>query len=668
MIKLKNILQSKYIYLLLFLIVIISIIRINKEEIIYKNNIEGVVKNVVKLSDRVDIYINDVIAYSYSDIDVKVGSLIRISGEYKIPSKNTSFNLFNYQNYLRGNGIKYKIAIKEYNIINNKENIFYKIKNKIINLINKNNNKKYLNAFILGDKTNIDEEVKTSFTNNGISHLFSISGMHVSLLSGIILLIFNKIKKQDINYLIVFILLLFYSFLVNNTPSILRSVYFFLLCFINKKTVKISNDYLLLYLFIVFIIINPAYLLNIGFLYSFSISYFLIKYGMIINNKSYLIKLLLTSYISFISSLPISINTNFKINILSIFNNIIFVPLVSLIIFPLSLLTLLFPILSPLLSILTNLLEELSLLMSNVSINIIMCHIPWYIIVFYYLVIFLILEKLKQKKYKYVLLIYIIIIFHTLLLPLNFINKIHFIDVDQGDSILLQIKNKAILIDTGGIKNKSLAKNIHSPYLNSLGIKKLDYLILTHGDYDHMGEAINLVNNFKVDKVIFNCGPYNDLEEELIKVLDKKKIKHYSCIKKLNIDKNKLYFLQTKEYDNENDNSNVIYTELDGYKFMFMGDASITTEKEIIDKYNLQGIDVLKVGHHGSKTSSGKEFINEINPKYSIISVGKNNRYGHPSKEVLDNLEDSKIYRTDINGSIMFKIKNNKLKIETCSP
>ena len=189
-----------------------------------------------------------------------------------------------------------------------------------------------------------------------------------------------------------------------------------------------------------------------------------------------------------------------------------------------------------------------------------------------------------------------------------------------------------------------------------------------HGDFDHMGEAINLVNIFKVEKVIFNCGPYNDLEKDLIKVLDKKKIKYYTCIKELNNDNDKLYFLQTNEYDNENDNSNVIYTELNGYKFMFMGDASTTTEEEILNKYNLSDIDVLKVGHHGSKTSSGKEFIDEINPKYSIISVGKNNRYGHPNKEVLDNLEKSEIYRTDTDGSIMFKIKNNKLNIETCSP
>lgn len=183
-----------------------------------------------------------------------------------------------------------------------------------------------------------------------------------------------------------------------------------------------------------------------------------------------------------------------------------------------------------------------------------------------------------------------------------------------------------------------------------------------------MGEAISLVENFKVENVIFNCGEFNDLEQELKKVLDKKKIPYYSCVKELNVDNNKLYFLQTRVYDNENDNSNVIYIDIKGYKFMFMGDAGVEKEKDILDKYNISDIDLLKVGHHGSKTSSSKKFINEINPNYSIISVGKNNRYGHPNDSVLENLEDSKIYRTDQNGSIMFKIKKNKFEIETCAP
>jgi len=183
-----------------------------------------------------------------------------------------------------------------------------------------------------------------------------------------------------------------------------------------------------------------------------------------------------------------------------------------------------------------------------------------------------------------------------------------------------------------------------------------------------MGEAINLVNNFKVEKVIFNCGEFNDLEQDLIKVLDKKKIPYYSCINELKINDNKLYFLNNGNYDNENDNSSVIYTKLNNHKFLFMGDAGVEVEEDLIEKYNLHDIDVLKVGHHGSKTSSSNNFINEINPKYSIISVGKNNRYGHPNDSVLENLNNSKIYRTDQDGSIMFKVKNDKLKIEICVP
>lgn len=192
--------------------------------------------------------------------------------------------------------------------------------------------------------------------------------------------------------------------------------------------------------------------------------------------------------------------------------------------------------------------------------------------------------------------------------------------------------------------------------------------MLPHGDFDHMGAAINLINSFKVKTVIFNCGRYNYLERELIKVLKKKRITYYSCIDELNLSQYNLQFLNTKEYDNENDNSNVIYLNYDNYKFLFMGDAGINREKDILEKYNLSNIDFLKVGHHGSNTSSSEDFINIINPKYSIISVGENNRYNHPKDSVLDTLKSSKIYRTDLDGSIEIKINKNGYKIKTCPP
>lgn len=188
----------------------------------------------------------------------------------------------------------------------------------------------------------------------------------------------------------------------------------------------------------------------------------------------------------------------------------------------------------------------------------------------------------------------------------------------------------------------------------------------SHGDYDHMGSSINLIDNFNIENVIFNIGTYNELEKNLIKKLKEKNIKYYKDVKELNINDSKLYFLNTGIYDNENDNSNVIYFKLNNYKFLFMGDASEKREIDIIRKYNIENIDFLKVGHHGSNTSSNIEFINTIKPKYTLISVGENNRYGHPKEDVLDILSKSKIYRTDINGEIQIKIIRNNFSIKTC--
>lgn len=230
-------------------------------------------------------------------------------------------------------------------------------------------------------------------------------------------------------------------------------------------------------------------------------------------------------------------------------------------------------------------------------------------------------------------------------------------------------KKDIVMIDTGGLINSDYqVSNNTITFLKSLGITKIDTLILSHGDYDHMGETQNIIDNINVKEVIFNNDKFNTLELNLINELEKKKIKYVNNIDNLKVGLLDFKFINNKLYDNENDNSNVLYTEVDNYKFLFMGDAGKDAEKNIISNYSLTSIDVLKVGHHGSKTSSSKYFINNINPVYSIISVGKNNLYNHPNAEVLNNLENSKIYRTDINGSIIFKIKNKKIEIITYAP
>ena len=674
--KLKNILQCNYIFhILLVLSLIYSFIFINfiivKSE--YKDgdkNLYGTVIDYKKSKDKTTIWLKGkekVLVNYYSDINVSYGDYIYVYGVFKKPKEKSNFNLFNYKRYLLSNKINYVVTASKITIIKKNDNVFYTLKNNLLKRVESaNKSKGYILAFLYADKSLIEKDVYTKYQKIGVSHLFAVSGMHVSLISIVLLKLLNKIKERK-RYIIVSIFLSIYLFLTNFTMSMVRATFQFILFFINKSfKLNIDNSNLVLFLFSILVIINPYNIYNIGFLFSFIISFTLIRCSKLIKGK-FIIKSLKTSLISFFSSMPVLINNFFEVNFLGIILNIIYIPFVSYILFPLSLVTVLFPSLDNILYMFISYFEKITDFFSNIKfLSFSICKMDIFLIIIYYIIFIYILKRKKKLIYK----IIIIIISLTILINNGRIvnNEVSILDVGQGDSSLIRLKNKNILIDTGGNINYDISKNILIPYFKSVGIKKIDYLVLTHGDYDHMGEAINLVENFKVEKVIFNCGLYNDLENELIEVLDKKKIKYYSCIKELNIDNNKLHFLQTKEYDNENENSNVIYTELNGYKFMFMGDAGVEKEKDILEKYNVSKIDVLKIGHHGSKTSSDKNFIDEMNPKYSVISVGKNNRYGHPNKEVLNNLDNSKIYGTDQDGSIIFKIKNNKLKIETCSP
>ena len=215
-----------------------------------------------------------------------------------------------------------------------------------------------------------------------------------------------------------------------------------------------------------------------------------------------------------------------------------------------------------------------------------------------------------------------------------------FIDVGQGDSCLIHGKNNEynILIDTGGSIYSDIATNKLIPYFNKEGIKKIDLVIISHLDYDHYGALDSLKKNFKINKVVDNN------EYEYLYYQDLK-------FKNLNI-------FYNRECEDENTKSSVLLFDFIGLKFLLTGDAPKEIEKKIIETYKID-IDVLKVGHHGSNTSSSLEFIHSIKPELAIISVGRNNRYGHPDNEVINNLNKEKvmILRTDKRGSI--KISKN---------
>lgn len=694
--KLKTIFASKtFLLSLIFLVFILTwyqvFLKRDNSKFSNEEEITGLIKSKKVTNNKITLELkskeNIIINYyvdTYDELNklndtLYEGIIITVHGTLKQPSNNTIPNTFNYKKYLKSKKIYYTFNANAIEIVGDNSNFYYQFKHWLSKRIESIDDTGYIKAFVLGSKSEIDEEVFKTYQNNGITHLFAISGMHISLFSSILLFLLKKIHLKDNQaYPIILLFLLGYTFLVSFTASVVRAFTLYLLLYLNKRLkLGIKTTKTFIYTILLILFLNPFFILDIGFLYSSLTSFGLILFSSYLKTSNKVLALFRVSLLALLFSLPITINNFYEYNFLSILANILIVPLVSTIIYPLSLITLIFPFFHPILKFFLIILETISTILSNITwFKIILPKMPYFLIISYYFIIYLLFIT-KKKRYV----IFLITLLLGYKLSFNFDNNfyVYYLDVGQGDSILLinPRSREATLIDTGG--KKSVSYNEFPPneyhvsnnvitFLKSINVSKINTLITTHGDYDHMGESLNIVNNFKVGDVILNCGSLNELEQNLITLLDKKHIKYSKCINQLDISLIKLYFLNSGKYDNENDNSNVIYLKYNEIKFLFMGDASTVVEQDLLSKYNLKDIDFLKIGHHGSKTSSSKEFITKTNPKYSIISVGKNNRYGHPNKEVLENLKDSKIYRTDQDGSIGVKIKNNKFNIETCSP
>lgn len=606
--------------------------------------------------------------YKFFKKKVNIGSSVIVKGKLVSPKNNTVPYLFNYKKYLYNKRVYYTLKIDNIKILKENSNSFIKLKNKVIKHVNSYKDSTYLYAFILGKTELISDEVLTSYRENGISHLFALSGLHVSIFSSILLFILKKLRfKEILNYVLIFIFLLLFSFITGFSPSILRATLLFFLLGINKVFYLNIRTLDILYLvFIILVIINPFIIYNLSFILSFTAAFFLIFSSDLLKGKNYFVSLFKVSLLSYFASLPLSIYYFGYTNLLGTILNLVFVPLVSFVVFPLTLLTFIISKFYSILNITTNLLESLSLLFNKFKIIIYFPRINL-IFVFIYLSILMLYIKFKKKICLY--LIIVLLIFFKIRPYMDNNTYIYYIDVGQGDSILVVTPhlNKTILIDTGGIVSfnenykSNIVKNKTIPFFRRIGINRVDYLFLTHGDYDHAGEANELLSNFCVKKVFINKGNINNIEK---KINNKEVLR----LKNFVIDNIKVNSLNNNVFNNENDDSTILLFNIYDYKFLFMGDASIKTEEYLLNNYILPNVDILKVGHHGSYTSTSTDFINVIKPKYSVISVGENNMYKHPNKSVLDILDNTKLFRTDVDGTIEVKISKKRYKIKTYVP
>ena len=238
----------------------------------------------------------------------------------------------------------------------------------------------------------------------------------------------------------------------------------------------------------------------------------------------------------------------------------------------------------------------------------------------------------------------------------NGVLEVHYIDVGQGDSILIHLSGKTMLIDAGNNAASIIT------YIKTLNIDKIDAIVATHPHADHIGGMAEIINEFVVDKIYMpKVAHTSKTYENLLLTIKNKNLKVNTAKAGTTIDlgnkiKIEVMAPNSENYNNLNDYSAVVKIEYENVSFLFTGDAEAVSEKEMVEKYgNKLKANVLKVGHHGSTTSTTLNFLNTVSPEYAIISVGENNSYGHPNQETLDKLKNIDVFRTDKLGTIVAK-------------
>lgn len=663
-----------------------------KEGVFYAKVIsEAEEKNYV-YSYQAEIDNKKFILYIPKDVEkLEYGSIIKINAQYTEATRDRNYGGFNYKTYLRTKKIYGIFNVEDVEIVKNgSDNIIIKlrkyIKSKLREKLKKENSELAI-SLIVGDRSHISSEVEDNFKKANLMHMLAISGAHFSYVILIATFISNRLQHKRLGQLIQIITIIFFMNLTGNTASVVRAGIMSILL-IGSSICKRQNDSLnnIAISAIIQIINNPYIIFDSGFMLSYSgvlgIILFYKKISEHIHFKS--IALTISANIFIISIMIYNFHT---ISGSFIISNICASWLLGIIII-LEFISLCIPIklLYMILDLLIMMLRKIAEICANIPFA--QMYVPRYAI-FFVIVIYILIfcRKLKCRKYVYSFLT----IGVSILLIVNFTDvyqdrmRINFIDVGQGDSCLIRYKGTNIMIDSGGSlsKNKDgksydIGENVLNNYLLNRGITRLDYIMASHFDEDHSQGFIFLLKNMKVKNVIISEQYKTSSIYEQFKQICKKQniqIIYVRSGDEIRIKDLAFKILHPKSKENQisenplNNNAIVCMVKYKNRRILFTGDIEKVAENEMVKEYtNGLKADILKVGHHGSKTSTTKEFLDLINPSVALIGVGQNNKFGHPNEDVIKRLEEKniQIYRTDEMGEISVIIdKNGKIKINT---
>ena len=453
--------------------------------------------------------------YFDEDLVIKPGDKLIIRGDIEVPPKSTIPNTFDYNNYLKSQGIKYTIFAKEVEYIESSFSLFlipYKIGKYIDKSLPLSGG--YIKTFILADKEDIDLEVREQINKTGISHLFAVSGLHIAML--VLALNFllgktrlNETKSQNL----IMTILITYLVITSFSPSVSRASIMYVLLVINKRyNLRFSTLDILSIIFIILLFIRPYYYYDAGFLLSFLVTYTILISSSILNKDSKVYQLFLLSFIAFLVTIPIILKLNYQINVLTLILNIFFLMFVSYIILPLSYISFILPFFDKINYIFILIFERILDYVSGINILVFKFYFPndIYIIIYYFLMfIFLVSLEINSRIKTRLLYIFLLLIFIYITPNINPMKSVSFIDIYGDSTLILDSFNQCnILIDTGEHDDYDSVIN----YMKGKNIRKLNYLIISHFHSDHYGEASDILEEFNVEILISknNVKKYED--------------------------------------------------------------------------------------------------------------------------------------------------------------
>lgn len=622
---------------------------------------------------------------------LEYGDLIEIKGEYSAPEVARNYKGFDYSQYLKTLNIYGTIKVEESKIINKNQLSpilisINNIKEKMIDNANRNMPKRTANlllGILIGERDNIQEDIIESFRTANLSHILAVSGAHTSyIILGITYLISKSKTPKRIGYIITIINLLIFIIITGASYSVVRACIMAIVVIGAKICYRKENFFTSICISLIIILIqNPFAINDIGLKLSFrgtagivifnkSITNFFIK----LKIKQKIAEALSVTFSAQLMIMPITILNFNTISLTFFISNILASPLLGIIIIFGFISIFISSILNPISKILFLILHiflELLILVSKVTEKIpgssilvktpnILFAIVYYILILFFNYFFVIKQnptrrfhkkiikiitiKNIKNAFKVIAVVFLIILLLTRIVRIiNPTLKIYFIDVGQGDSTLIVTpKNKKILIDGGEGKT-----NVLFQYLLDRRINKIDYIIISHFDSDHCNGLIEIIEKMRVENIVMSKQSKESEEyKKILEIIKQKNIK-VSSVKaedKIIIEKN----LYTKilnpaekfEFQDLNNNAIVAKLVYKNFSMLFTGDIE-KAEENLAKKYkNELKSTILKVAHHGSKTSTSEKFLKYVEPQIALIGVGENNKFGHPNQITIEKLKN----------------------------